>query len=199
MYRTFWKRLFDILFSILALLVLFPLIIVIWVNVRLFLGKPAIYKQKRPGLNEKIFTLYKFRTMNNHKNSQGELLPDCDRLTGFGRLLRSTSLDELPELWNILRGDMSFVGPRPLLVKYLPLYSDEQKLRHSVRPGLTGLAQVRGRNSISWEDKFKYDLQYVMKVTLLNDLRIIVLTVWEVLHRRGISSGTSETMEEFRG
>ena len=163
------------------------------------LGDPILFTQERPGKNEKIFKMYKFRTMTNEKDENGNLLPDVVRLTSFGKFLRSTSLDELPELINILKGDMSIVGPRPLLVKYLPLYNEEQKHRHDVRPGLTGWAQVNGRNTISWEDKFKYDVEYTNNVTFLNDMKIILMTVLKVFKREGISSDTSVTMEEFRG
>lgn len=167
---------------------------------RVKLGSPIIFKQERPGLNEKIFTLYKFRTMTDKKDENGNLLPDDVRLTKFGRLLRKTSLDELPEAFNILKGDMSIVGPRPLLVKYLPLYNQHQKRRHEVRPGLTGLAQVSGRNAITWEQKFNYDVQYTDNITFLGDVKIIFLTVWKAFVKsEGISSQTSATMEEFKG
>ncbi|NLL51771.1 MAG: sugar transferase, partial [Peptococcaceae bacterium] len=163
------------------------------------LGSPVIFKQQRPGLNEKIFTMYKFRTMTDERDENGELLPDEVRLTSFGTWLRSTSLDELPELWNILKGDMSFVGPRPLLVKYLSLYNDEQRRRHTVRPGLTGLAQVGGRNSISWEEKLELDTIYIDNITLFFDTKILIDTVFAVIARQGISSQTSVTMHEFKG
>jgi len=167
--------------------------------VRSKLGSPIIFKQERPGLNGKIFTLYKFRTMTDKKDENGELLPDEERLTHFGKFLRSTSLDELPELVNMLKGDMSVVGPRPLLVKYLPLYNEHQARRHEVRPGFTGYAQVHGRNSITWEEKFDKDVYYVDHITLLGDWKIIFQTVKTVLKREGISSGSSETMEIFTG
>ncbi len=163
------------------------------------LGTPVIFKQQRPGLNERIFTLYKFRTMTDERDEEGNLLPDMIRLTKFGKLLRSTSLDELPELFNILKGDMAIVGPRPLLVRYLPLYNEHQKHRHDVRPGFTGYAQVNGRNSITWEDKFDLDVEYTKRVSLLMDIGIILRTIKVVLLREGISSETSSTMEEFRG
>ena len=167
--------------------------------VRVKLGSPVIFNQPRPGKNEKIFNLYKFRTMTNRKDSNGQLLPDSVRLTKFGKFLRSTSLDELPSLLNILKGDLSIVGPRPLLVQYLPLYNKEQRRRHEVRPGLTGLAQVNGRNAISWELKFKYDIQYLNNITLFNDIKIIMLTIKKVFIREGISSESSVTSEIFTG
>lgn len=169
MYQKYVKRLLDFIISLLAVIILSPVFLVIAVLVRIKLGKPVIFKQKRPGLNEKIFTLYKFRTMTNEKDKDGNLLPDSERLTEFGKMLRSTSLDELPELFNILKGDMSIVGPRPLLVQYLPLYNEQQRRRHLVRPGLTGLAQINGRNAISWEDKFDLDIKYVDNVKFFND------------------------------
>lgn len=199
MYRHFFKRLFDVLLSALALLVLSPLLALLALLVRAKLGAPVLFAQERPGLHEKLFRLYKFRSMTDARDGQGVLLPDAERLPPFGRRLRETSLDELPELWNILRGDMSFVGPRPLLTKYLPLYSAEQRRRHDVRPGLTGLAQVNGRNAISWEERFAYDVAYARNVTFLGDLRILARTVAIVLRRSGISSETSATMEEFKG
>lgn len=199
MYRKYFKRLFDIICSFLALIVLSPVLLVIAILVRVKLGSPVIFKQKRPGLHEKIFTLYKFRTMTNQKDEQGNLLPDEVRLTKFGKMLRSTSLDELPELWNILKGDMSIVGPRPLLVGYLPLYNDNQKRRHDVRPGLTGLAQVNGRNELDWKQKFKLDTEYTKHITFISDIKIILQTVGHVFAGKGISSITSATMEEFTG
>lgn len=199
MYKLFGKRLFDIIGSFFGLIILSPVFLVVAILVKTKLGSPIIFKQKRPGKDEKIFTMYKFRTMTNEKDADGELLSDEIRLTKFGKFLRSTSLDELPELWNILKGDMSFVGPRPLLVAYLERYNEEQRKRHSVRPGLTGLAQVKGRNSISWEDKFAFDVTYVNKLTLLSDLRILIMTFLIVLRKNGITSTTSNTMEEFTG
>lgn len=165
MYRKFFKRFFDVLLSGCALIVLSPVLLIVAVLVRTKLGSPVIFCQERPGKNEKIFRMYKFRSMTDARDENGELLPDEVRLTRLGRILRSTSLDELPELWNILKGDMSIVGPRPLLVKYLPLYNEEQRHRHDVRPGLTGLAQVNGRNAITWEDRFAYDVRYVSRIT----------------------------------
>lgn len=199
MYIKFFKRLFDIVLSACALTVLSPVMLVVAVLVRMKLGSPVIFCQERPGKDEKIFKMYKFRTMTNARDEYGELLPDGIRLTKFGRLLRSTSLDELPELWNILNGDMSIVGPRPLLVEYLPRYSEEQHHRHDVRPGLTGLAQVSGRNLLSWEEKFKLDVDYVARASLLLDIKIVFLTAVIVLRRKGISSAGSATQEEFRG
>ena len=199
MYQRFFKRFLDIVLSGCALLVLWPVLLIVAVLVRTKLGSPVIFCQERPGKDEKIFKMYKFRSMTDERDENGELLPDAVRLTKFGRLLRATSLDELPELWNILKGDMSIVGPRPLLVKYLPLYNEEQRHRHDVRPGLTGLAQVNGRNAISWEERFALDVQYVRNVTLLHDVKIIFATVGKVFKRDGINSETAATMEEFRG
>lgn len=199
MYRLFFKRFLDFLLSLFALIVLSLMLLIISFLVRIKLGKPIIFKQKRPGRNEKIFTLYKFRTMTDVKDEEGKLLSDEIRLTKFGRLLRSTSLDELPELVNIIKGDMSIVGPRPLLVKYLPLYNDKQRHRHDVRPGFTGYAQVNGRNAINWEEKFELDIYYVDHLSFLMDIKIIIKTVKTVIFREGISSDTSLTMEEFKG
>ena len=199
MYKHFFKRLIDFILSLIALIVLSPILLIVALLVRTKLGSPVIFKQERPGLNEKIFTLYKFRTMTDAKDEQGNLLPDEIRLTKFGKLLRSTSLDELPELFNILKGDMAMVGPRPLLVRYLQLYNEHQKHRHDVRPGFTGWAQCNGRNAISWEEKFDLDVYYTKHVSLLLDIKIILKTVKVVLFREGISSETSVTMEEFRG
>ncbi len=199
MYRKFIKRFLDFILSLMALIILSPILLIIYILVRIKLGKPAIFKQERPGKNEKIFTLYKFRTMTDEKDKDGNLLPDEKRLTKFGNVLRSTSLDELPELVNILKGDMSIVGPRPLLVEYLPLYNEEQKRRHNVRPGLTGLAQVSGRNNLSWEEKFKDDVYYVDHISLWEDIKIILKTVGKVLKREGISQEGNATMEYFKG
>lgn len=198
-YARFVKRIVDILLSGLALIILSPVLAIVAFLVRTKLGSPVIFKQKRPGLNEQIFTMYKFRTMTSETDSQGKLLPDEVRLTKFGKLLRSTSLDELPELWNIVKGDMSIVGPRPLLVEYLPLYNEEQRQRHLVRPGLTGWAQVNGRNSISWIEKFKLDCQYVNNINFKQDLLIFFLTIKKVFVKEGISSETSVTNEKFEG
>ena len=198
-YEKYIKRLLDIVLSGGALLVLWPVLLITAILVRTKLGSPVIFCQERPGKNEKIFKLYKFRSMTDQRDENGNLLPDEVRLTKFGKLLRSTSLDELPELWNILKGDMSIVGPRPLLVKYLPLYNEEQKHRHDVRPGLTGWAQANGRNALSWEDKFKLDVWYVEHMSFVTDVTTIWLTVKNVLRREGISSETAATMEEFKG
>lgn len=199
MYRKYFKRPLDIILSLLGLIVLSPIMLLVAILVRVKLGSPVLFKQKRPGLNEKSFTMYKFRTMTDEKDENGELLPDNVRLTKFGRMLRSTSLDELPELFNILKGDMSIVGPRPLLVQYLPLYNEQQKRRHEVRPGLTGYAQVNGRNAITWEEKFDLDIEYVDNISFVGDLMIIFLTLKKVFIREGISSSTAVTMEPFRG
>lgn len=198
-YRKFLKRPMDFILSLMAIVVLSPVLVIVGVLVRVKLGSPVLFKQKRPGLNEKIFTMYKFRTMTDEKDKNGELLPDSVRLTKFGRMLRSTSLDELPELFNILKGDMSIIGPRPLLIQYLDLYNDHQKRRHEVRPGLSGHAQVNGRNAISWEDKFNLDVEYVDNVSFIGDWKIIFLTIKKVFVKEGISSDTSVTMEPFRG
>lgn len=198
-YEKFIKRPQDFLCALAAIVVLSPVMLVTATLVRTKLGSPIIFKQERPGLNGKIFTLYKFRTMTDKTDENGNLLPDEIRLTSFGKKLRSTSLDELPELFNILNGDMAVVGPRPLLVRYLPRYNAHQARRHEVRPGFTGYAQVNGRNSITWEDKFDKDVYYVDHVTFLGDWKIIFQTVKTVLKREGISSDTSATMEEFMG
>lgn len=199
MYDKYVKRLIDIILSLLAIVILSPVLIVVAILVRVKLGSPILFKQARPGKNGKIFYLYKFRTMTDEKDENGNLLPDDIRLTKFGKALRSTSLDELPEFFNILKGDMSFIGPRPLLVKYLPLYSEQQMHRHDVRPGLTGLAQVNGRNALSWQEKFNYDLEYVNNISFSLDIKIFIKTFLVVLKRSDISSSTSETMEEFKG
>lgn len=199
MYKKYLKRVMDFILSLIAIIVLSPVLLITAILVRIKLGSPVLFKQERPGKDEKIFRLYKFRTMTDARDEQGNLLPDEVRLTKFGKMLRSTSLDELPELFNILKGDMSIIGPRPLLVRYLSRYNAEQKRRHEVRPGLSGLAQVNGRNAISWEEKFKYDVEYVDNVTFIGDWKIIFQTVWNVLKRDGISSDTSVTMEEFMG
>lgn len=199
MYAKYVKRPLDFILSLLAIIILSPIMLIIYILVRIKLGKPAIFKQQRPGKNEKIFTLYKFRTMTDERDEDGNLLPDEKRLTKFGKMLRSTSLDELPELFNILKGDMAIVGPRPLLVEYLKLYNNEQRKRHNVRPGLTGLAQVSGRNLISWQDRFEKDIYYVNNLTFMNDLKIILVTVKKVIKREGISQDNNVTMEKFKG
>ncbi len=199
LYRRFVKRFFDIVLSIAAITLLSPVLIVLAIMVRAKLGSPVLFRQKRPGYHGEIFGLMKFRTMTDEKDENGELLPDEVRLTSFGKKLRSTSLDELPEFFNILKGDMSFVGPRPLLVQYLPLYNEEQAHRHDVLPGLTGWAQVNGRNAISWEKKFEYDVWYTRNISFLLDLTIMFMTVGHVLKRDGISSENHATMEFFTG
>jgi len=186
MYKKYIKRVLDFTLSLLALIVLSPVLLITAILVRIKLGSPVIFKQKRPGLNEKIFTLYKFRTMTDKKDENGKLLPDSERLTKFGKLLRSTSLDELPELVNILKGEMSIVGPRPLLVIDMLFMTKEQRKRHNVRPGLTGLAQVNGRNAISWEEKLEYDLKYIRRISLIDDIKIIFKTISKVINRDGI-------------
>lgn len=198
-YERFIKRPQDFLCSLLAIIVLSPVMLITAILVRVKLGSPVIFKQERPGLNGKVFKLYKFRSMTDKKDEEGNLLPDEERLTHFGKVLRSTSLDELPELFNIFKGDMAVVGPRPLLVKYLPRYNEHQFRRHEVRPGFTGYAQVNGRNAITWEEKFDEDVYYVDHVSFLMDWKIIFKTVVTVLKREGISSRTSSTMEEFFG
>lgn len=199
MYAKYVKRILDFILSLLALIILMPLMFILWILVRIKLGKPAIFKQQRPGKNEKIFTLYKFRTMTDEKDENGNLLPDEKRLTKFGKFLRSTSLDELPELWNIVKGDMSIVGPRPLLVEYLTMYSEEQKHRHDAMPGLTGLAQISGRNAISWEEKFIDDIEYIKNINFINDCKIVIKTIGKVIKREGISQENTATMERFKG
>ena len=199
MYKFFLKRIFDFLLSITAILLLSPLLLILIIAGMVKMGGNPFFTQERPGKNGKIFKLVKFKSMNNKRDENGELLPDEVRLTNYGRFIRNTSLDELPELINILKGDMAIVGPRPLLVRYLTRYNATQARRHEVRPGLTGLAQVNGRNTISWEEKFRYDVEYVDKVSLLLDIKIILKTALKVVKRDGISSETSATMEEFMG
>ncbi|TJX68947.1 sugar transferase [Soehngenia saccharolytica] len=199
MYRRYFKRPIDFILSLIALIILSPLLVIVAILVRLKLGSPVIFKQQRPGLNEKIFTIYKFRTMTDDKDENGNLLPDSERLTPFGKFLRSTSIDELPELFNILKGDMSIVGPRPLLVEYLPLYNAHQRLRNKVRPGLTGLAQVNGRNAITWEEKFDLDVKYATNITLKLDIMIIIQTIRKVIIREGINANGENPMELFKG
>ena len=205
MYAKYVKRPLDFLLSLTALIILSPLLLILTIVGAIAMKGNPFFVQKRPGRiskktgEEKIFSLIKFRTMSNAKDKDGNLLPDKDRLNRYGRFLRSTSLDELPELVNIVKGDMAIVGPRPLLVKYLPYYSEEQRHRHDVRPGLTGYAQVHGRNGISWEEKFRLDVEYTKNVTFSEDVKIIFMTVVKVVRREGISSKTSDTMEEFMG
>ncbi len=198
-YEKYIKRLLDIILSLIAMMFLSPVILITAILVRVKLGSPVIFKQERPGKSENIFIMYKFRTMTDERDHEGNLLPDEERLTSFGKKLRSTSLDELPELFNIFKGDMSVVGPRPLLVRYLPLYDDRQKHRHDVRPGFTGLAQVNGRNAIGWEEKFEWDIKYVEQIGFWLDVQIVWKTIGVVFHKSGISSETSATMEEFKG
>lgn len=193
------KRILDIISSLLAIIILSPLLAVTAVLVKTKLGSPVLFKQERPGKDEKIFTLMKFRTMTDERDENCELLPDEVRLTKFGKFLRSTSIDELPELFNILKGDMSVIGPRPLLVEYIPRYNEHQHRRHEVRPGLSGWAQVNGRNTVSWEDKFDMDVHYVDNYSFAMDVKILFMTVLNVLKKEGISSETSATMEVFMG
>lgn len=199
MYKKYFKRPMDIILSLVAIIALSPVLVVVAILVKRKLGSPVIFKQERPGLNEKIFTMYKFRTMTDEKDQQGNLLPDSIRLTKFGKFLRSTSIDELPELINILKGDMSVIGPRPLLVEYLPRYNMNQKRRHEVKPGLSGLAQVNGRNSLSWEEKFSLDIEYVNNVTFIDDWKIILNTILKAVKKEGINQVGVATMEEFKG
>lgn len=203
MYKKFFKRFFDIILSLIAIIILSPVYLIISILVLIFMGWPILFKQPRPGKNEKIFNMYKFRTMTNKKDKDGNLLPDNQRLPKFGRFLRKTSLDELPEMFCILTGTMSFIGPRPLLVEYLPYYTKEEHHRHDVRPGLTGLAQANGRNLVNWDDRFKLDLEYVNNVSLKMDLSVIIKTISIVLKSEGITDGKTETMtflnEERKG
>ncbi|WML58620.1 sugar transferase [Neobacillus sp. PS2-9] len=198
-YRRLIKREMDVVLSFIAIVILSLPLLIVAILVKVKLGSPVLFKQQRLGYNNKVFRMYKFRTMTDERDEKGELFPDNIRLTKFGRILRSTSLDELPELFNILKGDMSIVGPRPLFVHYLPLYNDFQKRRHEVRPGLTGLAQVNGRNTICWEDRFILDVNYVDNISFFGDCKIILLTFKKVLIREGINSETAVTMEQFQG
>lgn len=198
-YQKYIKRIFDITLSGAAIIVLSPVMGVTAILVKKKLGSPVIFKQKRPGKDEKIFTMYKFRTMTDERNEKGELLSDNIRLTKFGKMLRSTSIDELPELFNIFKGDMSIVGPRPLLIQYLPLYNEKQKRRHEVRPGLSGLAQVNGRNAITWEEKFNYDVEYVKKISFILDVSIVLNTIKKVFKQEGINANSEVPMEVFKG
>ncbi len=199
MYRKYFKRLLDIICSLGFILCFWWLYIVVAILVKRKLGSPVIFKQQRPGLNGKIFTMYKFRSMTDSKDKDGKLLSDAERLPRFGKILRATSLDEIPEFINVLKGDMSLIGPRPLLVEYLERYSEEQKRRHEVRPGVTGWAQVNGRNAISWEEKFKYDVEYVDKLNFLLDMKIVFLTIKKIVVKEGISQEGNATMEKFTG
>lgn len=199
LYKNFFKRLIDILVSSSALVLLSPILFLLIIIIRIKLGSPVFFSQKRPGKNGKIFKMYKFRSMTDEKDQNGNLLPDNERLPEFGQKLRATSLDELPELWNILKGDMSLIGPRPLLPSYLPLYNAFQKRRHEVKPGLTGWAQVNGRNNLDWLERFKLDVEYVDNMSLLVDIKIIIQTIEKVIKKDGISSEESVTMEPFKG
>ncbi|MBB6698260.1 sugar transferase [Clostridium algidicarnis] len=197
MYMRYFKRPMDLILSLIAIIVLSPVLVVVALLVGFKLGSPVIFKQKRPGLNEKIFTLYKFRTMTDERDENDDLLPDSVRLTKFGRLLRSTSLDELPELFNILKGDMSIIGPRPLVVEYLPFYTEDERRRHSIRPGLSGLAQINGRNTITWEQRFYYDIQYANSISLIGDIQIILKTVLKVFQREDIGERGVNSPPDF--
>ena len=201
MYKYFIKRILDIVISLLGLIVLSPVMLIVAILVKIKLGSPVIFKQDRPGKNGKIFRLYKFRSMSDKKDKNGNLLPDSERLTKFGKILRATSLDELPELFNILKGDMSLIGPRPLAVSYLPYYNDKEKHRHDVRPGLTGLAQINGRNALNWEERFAYDIEYVNNITFINDVKIFFKTFYKVIKKENVvTRGTGKTIDfdEYR-
>ena len=198
-YRSFGKRLLDLVLTVPALIILSPLLIVLGFLVRLKLGSPVLFRQMRPGLNEIPFVMLKFRTMSDARDEHGELLPDAQRLTRFGVFLRKSSIDELPEIINVLKGDMSLVGPRPLLMQYLDRYTPEQARRHEVKPGITGWAQIHGRNALTWEEKFKLDVWYVDHWSLWLDIKILIVTVWKILRREGINQPGQATMEEFRG
>ena len=199
MYRKYFKRILDVICSLGFILCFWWLYILVAILVKRKLGSPVIFKQQRPGLNGKIFTMFKFRSMTDAKDKDGKLLSDAERLPRFGKLLRATSFDEIPEFLNVLKGDMSLIGPRPLLVEYLERYNDEQKRRHEVRPGITGWAQVNGRNAISWEEKFKYDVEYVDKLSFLLDMKIVFLTIKKIVVKEGISQEGNATMEKFTG
>jgi len=193
------KRVFDIVFSVILIILFAPVFIIVGLLILVAMGRPILFAQSRPGYKEEIFGIYKFRTMTNDTDANGELLPDEKRLRGVGKFIRSTSLDELPQLFNVFKGEMSFVGPRPLLVEYLPLYNNEQKKRHNVKPGITGWAQVNGRNAISWEQKFEHDIWYVEHQNFLLDMKILWMTMIKLFKRSGISSANSVTMEKFEG
>lgn len=200
MYRRFFKRLFDFMIALVGLIILSPLLLILWIGLSIAnKGAGAFFLQERPGKDEKIFKVIKFKTMNDRRDENGNLLPDNERLTTIGRWIRSLSLDEIPQLINVLKGDMSLIGPRPLLVQYLPLYDEVQRRRHEVRPGMTGWAQVNGRNAISWQEKFEHDVWYVDHLSLSLDIKILLKTVEKVFKREGINSGTHVTMEEFKG
>lgn len=199
MYQNFFKPLFDISFSLIVILVLSPLIVIVAFILYFKQGSPVLYSQLRPGKNEKIFKLFKFRTMTEQRNAKGELLPDAERITRLGGFLRKTSIDELPQFFNVLKGNLSLVGPRPLLIEYLPLYKDQQKKRHMVKPGITGWAQINGRNAITWEDKFKLDIFYVENLSFALDMKIIFRTIVQAARGSGIYNDSGVTMEKFRG
>lgn len=199
MYKLFFKRFFDFLGALVLIVLTSPVMIIAFFAIKRRLGSPVIFTQSRPGLNEKIFKIYKFRTMSDERDANGELLSDEIRLGEFGARLRSLSIDELPQLFNVLKGDMSFIGPRPLLVEYLPLYNDAQRLRHSVRPGITGLAQVNGRNAISWSKKFEYDSFYASNLSFMLDLKIALLTIKKVIKKEGVSRKGMATTQKFNG
>ncbi len=199
MYKRFFKPLIDRVLALLLIILFSPVIAIVALLIYIKMGRPVIFTQPRPGKDEKIFNIYKFRTMTDERDSNGELLPDEKRLKGVGKIIRSLSLDELPQLFNVLKGEMSFVGPRPLLIDYLPLYNKEQRKRHQVTPGITGWAQVNGRNAISWQEKFKYDIEYVQKQSFLFDIKILLLTIKKVIKKEGISQQGNATMEKFNG
>jgi undecaprenyl phosphate N,N'-diacetylbacillosamine 1-phosphate transferase len=196
-YRRFIKRPMDLILSVIAIIVLSPIFLIVAILVRTKLGSPVLFKQKRPGLNEEIFMMYKFRTMTDEVDDNGQLLSDNVRLTKFGRLLRSTSLDELPELFNIIKGDMSIIGPRPLAVQYLPFYTKEEKVRHTVRPGLSGLAQINGRNTASWEQRFSYDIEYVNNISFIGDTKIVIKTILKAIKRADIGERGVDSPPDF--
>lgn len=199
MYRVFLKRILDFLMALILIILTLPLMLITYFLIKKHISKNAIFTQLRPGLNEKIFKIYKFKTMNDERDENGKLLPDELRLNDYGKKIRALSLDELPQLFNVLKGDMSFIGPRPLLPEYLPLYNDEQKLRHSVRPGITGLAQVNGRNAISWQKKFEFDTFYAKNLSFLLDIKIAFLTVKKVIKKEGVNKDGMATTEKFNG
>lgn len=199
MYRVFFKRILDFLMALILIILTSPLMLITYFLIKKHISKNAIFTQLRPGLNEKIFKIYKFKTMNDERDENGKLLPDELRLNDYGKKIRALSLDELPQLFNVLKGDMSFIGPRPLLPEYLPLYNDEQKLRHSVRPGITGLAQVNGRNAISWRKKFEFDTFYAKNLSFLLDIKIAFLTVKKVIKKEGVNKDGMATTEKFNG
>ena len=198
-YKNFFKPLFDKMLALILIILFLPVMLIVAIAIYLWDGKPILFIQERPGYKEKIFKIYKFRTMTNEKDENGNLFPDEKRLKGVGKVIRNLSLDELPQLFNVLKGDMSFIGPRPLLKEYLPLYNSEQKRRHDVKPGITGWAQVNGRNAISWQEKFRYDVEYVDNISFLMDLKILYLTIVKVIKKEGISQNGHATMEKFRG